>query len=195
MLQSEPRRDEPPPSEPPSDAPAKKEPEGTFGQFIGCIVMVLAIVGVLVGVGWWIKSLFEPPLVSLKLDEQERSAKLTLAEQTAVQAWAEIEMVHPEVSSNKALAELPHALDYLIEIDGPQGTTKLRCNPFDANVFDRREKYGGVGTPWGQYVIARVRECAITLPAGDYTVRARVEKKIDDPARFSYQKLALELRD
>jgi hypothetical protein len=160
--------------------------------------MVLAIVGVIAGVVWGVRKLMSAneALVRMSLSEQASEASFELEEETTVEVWADLEIVHPGISPHTANVDLPHVVDYVVELETSEGAASesLRCNPFDSHVAKTSGKHNSIGEPAGRSYDGRLEGCALRLPADSYVLRARLEPVEDAEGRIRLVKTGLILR-
>ena len=185
-------------SSPPNDASASANPEQDAQDrksFFSCLAVlaVLCILGVAVAAIVMSLGAGGETVARFALTDAPLEQPFSLAEGRTVEVWTDIEMTHRGISYHAANDDLPHVLDYVIEIRrGAQSVLELRCNPFDSNVA-RTSYYGASSGTNGRSYDGRVRSCSFELPAGAYSVVARRETVRPD-ARFHFSKTDLILR-
>lgn len=152
--------------------------EGSLGQALGCLALVVGIVALIAAVVWgirWFRA-DTSSVVHMELTREPAESSFELEDEAVVQVWADLEITHPGISPSTANDELPHMFDYVIEIRGPEGlASELRCNPFDSHVARTSGTQNSVGQTAGRSYDGRLEDCAVRLPAGAYTIRAVLE--------------------
>jgi hypothetical protein len=100
--------------------------------------------------------------------------------------WTEVELRN-ESHSHRITSELPHLLDYEIEVlRGEERVAVLRCNPFDSNVF----RWSSERRVTNRSYLGRIRACSVDAPDRNLTIRAHRVWRNRDPA-FRFEKTIL----
>lgn len=155
-------------------------------------ILVIALLGGGVALGIYLFGSTTAARISMTPTPQ--SASFVLEEASTAQVWADIEVTHSDFSPNIAAVELPHVIDYVIEIErAGADAISLRCNPFDAYVMKRSDGYNSIGEDAGRWYDGRVEGCSVALEAGSYTLRAHTEP-VQPDARVRFGKNDLVLR-
>lgn len=179
--------------------PASDEPQGTFKQFVGCLALFIVVPALIGGIIFLVMRLTGggEVLARMPLSPSPSEMTLQLKAETPIQVWTYVDMRHPGISAMSATEDLPHVIDYVIEVRpaGSAGSPQasLRCNPFDSHIAKTSGTYNSIGEPSGRYYDGLVGACALRLPAGTYTVRAH-RQAVSADARFTFSKTELILR-
>ncbi len=177
--------------------PEGAEPEGTFGQFVGCIGLLVGLAALIAGVVWLVGKFVsdESKLARIELSPSPAQAAFKLEKETTVQVWADLDVNHRGFSAMSDSAALPHVLDYVVELNGEHGVhASLRCNPFNSHIARTSGSRSSIGSPAGRYYDGLLDRCAVRLPAGAYTIRAHREAVGAPDGRITFLKTALVLR-
>ena len=164
-------------------------------SFFGCLLVVAALAVVGVAIAAVVMSLRAggDTVARIALTESPAEQAFSLAAASTVEVWTDLELTHRGISYMVANEDLPHVIDYQIDIrrDG-RLLHSMTCNPFESN-FARQSYYGASSGTDGRSYDGRIRDCAFQLPAGTYSVVARRETFRPD-ARFRFERTVLILR-
>ena len=174
-----------------------EEPEGTWKQFLGCLGIFIGIPALLVGMVLLLMRMTGggEELARMPLGTSSSEATFALQAETVVQVWADLDVRHEGISSMKASEDLPHVLDYVIELESEgHAPLALRCNPFDSHIYRTSGRHNSMGDVAGRYYDGALDGCALRLPAGSYRLRAHRETVAGGDARFHFGRTDLILR-
>jgi len=163
--------------------------------FVGCVaaLSVIAMLGLAAAAVFLNFKAGGTTVVRMALDQQPRQQSFELGGQRQVEVWTDLEVTHAGISYRLPNDELPHVLDYAVEIErGGQTVAKMRCNPFDSN-FAKTSYYGASGGIDKRSYDGRIRSCGFSAPAGQYKVVARLQP-LETDSRIAFQKTVLILR-
>lgn len=163
----------------------------------GCLAVVIAVPVLLLALGVYLLAWATgggQELARLSLTDQPSEVEFQLPAETVVDVWADVDFRHTGISPSKSADELPHVLDYVIEISGGQApNSKLRCDPFRSHIFRNSGEHSTMGQASGRHYDGKLNGCRFRLSAGDYTLRAHKETVRADQ-RFTFSRTDLILR-
>lgn len=179
----------------PSDADARSSGGAESSASAGVIVALLlaVIAGGVVAVVFALRSGGQA-VARIAVTDAPTVARFELDAKKVVSLWAEIDVTHEDISPNGANDDLPHVLDYRVEVtrDGTK-VLDLRCNPFNSNFAKWTRKENSIGKPPGRAYDGRIRGCAFDAPPGTYVITAQRDWVGQDP-RIWFAKTDLIIR-
>lgn len=173
---------------------AKQHSEGRK-SFVVYLALLVVLVGLAVTITGIVMTLTASgnALVRVPLTDTPQEAEFSTERDGVIEVWTDIELMHRGISYQLPNGDLPHVLDYVVEIEqAGLAIQSFRCNPFNSH-FARTSYYGASGGVNGRSYDGRIKGCALHLAAGKYRVRAHKEIVKPDP-RFSFKKTVLILR-
>lgn len=164
---------------------------GEASSAITTLIGLVFVIGIGAGLFYAFAS---TTLGRISMGSIDRSTTIEVEQTATLEVWADVEITHREFSPSMAADELPHVMDYIVELSaaGQQSQT-LRCNLFNALVMRTSGETNSVGQAAGRWYDGLIRGCAFAVEPGTYTVTARTVEVQPDP-RVSFQKNDLVLR-
>ncbi len=169
--------------------PEEETPNPAVAVVVGVLVIgAMAAVGAI--------AVFGPgsgaTLATLPIGPQPAEASFTVATAGSVQVWADLEVDTGDISHNESSSDLPHVMDYVVEVTPAGGKPQtLKCNPFNSN-FARTSGDGYHGDIYWRAYDGLVRGCVFKVPAGTHKVRVHSEAvKADKRIRFKKNVMVL----
>lgn len=167
--------------------------------FFSCLGLLIAIAGAVVGVVFLFKTAgcSSQTLLAVELGPAPATYSFATESPGVVQVWANMKFRFKGFSSKVGNDELPHLLDYAIEIEGPQGDIrKLECNPLNSNVFrTSMESPGQIGEDYAHREYdGLIKGCTFAAKAGKHQLRARLVWRERGDDRFDFERTGLILR-
>lgn len=175
--------------------PENRQRAGDRRAFFGCLAALagLAVLGLAVAAVIFNFKAGGETVLAMPLSQTPSQRSFSLAGTRRVEVWTDLEVTHAGISYRVPNDELPHVLDYGVEVKrGSETVVQLRCNPFDSN-FAKTSYYGSSGGIDNRSYDGRIRSCSFSAPAGQYTVVAALRPVGEDP-RIVFKKTVLILR-